>query len=177
MSNSLNPVFGDWYTDKQIGSGTDGKVFSIYRVRPDGSKETSILKIIRLGENRNERKFFSADDSSDNYSALNYEEIIRKIKRNIITVKKLDMGKNIVNYEALEVRDASDNKGQLLLIKLQEMRSLSQLLEEFSFTYEETVRMGLSVCKGLAKCRQFNYTYPNLKPENILFDRSSKKTE
>ena len=118
MSNSLNPVFGDWYTDKQIGSGTDGKVFSIYRVRPDGSKETSILKIIRLGENRNERKFFSADDSSDNYSALNYEEIIRKIKRNIITVKKLDMGKNIVNYEALEVRDASDNKGQLLLIKL-----------------------------------------------------------
>ncbi len=172
MSNSLNPVFGDWYTDKQIGSGTDGKVFSIYRVRPDGSKETSILKIIRLGENRNERKFFSADDSSDNYSALNYEEIIRKIKRNIITVKKLDMGKNIVNYEALEVRDASDNKGQLLLIKLQEMRSLSQLLEEFSFTYEETVRMGLSVCKGLAKCRQFNYTYPNLKPENILFDRN-----
>ncbi len=171
MSNSLNPVFGDWYTDKQIGSGTDGKVFSIYRLRPDGSKETSILKIIRLGENRNERKFFSGDEA-ENESALNYEEIIKKIKRNIITVKKLDMGKNIVNYEALEVREASDNKGQLLLIKLQEMRSLSQLLEEFSFTYEETVRLGLSVCKGLMKCRKFNYTYPNLKPENILFDRN-----
>ena len=172
MSNSLNPVFGDWYTDKQIGSGTDGKVFSIYRVRADGSRETSILKIIRLGENRNERRFFSVDDNSENASSLNYEEIIKKIKRNIITVKKLDMGKNIVNYEALEVREASDNKGQLLLIKLQEMRSLSQLLEEFSFTYEETIRLGLSVCKGLAKCRQFNYTYPNLKPENILFDRN-----
>lgn len=172
MSNSLNPVFGDWYTDKQIGSGTDGKVFSIYRIRPDGSKETSVLKIIRLGENRNERKFFSSEDISENASALNYEEIIKKIKRNIITVKKLDMGKNIVNYEAIEVREASDNKGKLLLIKLQEMRSLSQLLDEFSFTYEETVRLGLSVCKGLAKCRQFNYTYPNLKPENILFDRT-----
>lgn len=171
MSNSLNPVFGDWYTDKQIGSGTDGKVFSIYRVKADGSKETSMLKIIRLGENRNERKFF-ADDSSNSNSAPNYDEIIKKIKRNIITVKKLDMGKNIVNYEALEVREASDNKGQLLLIKLQEMRSLSQLLDEFSFTYEETVRLGLSVCKGLIKCRQFNYTYPNLKPENILFDRN-----
>ena len=171
MSNSLNPVFGDWYTDKQIGSGTDGKVFSIYRMKPDGSKETSMLKIIRLGENRNERKFFTPDEA-ENESSLNYEEVIKKIKRNIITIKKLDMGKNIVDYEALEVRDASDNKGQLLLIKLQEMRSLSQLLDEFSFTYEETVRLGLSVCKGLMKCRQFNYTYPNLKPENILFDRN-----
>ena len=172
MSNSLNPVFGDWYTDKQIGSGTDGKVFSIYRVRADGSKETSMLKIIRLGENRNERKLFSSDDNSADDSSLNYNELIKKIKRNIITVKKLDMGKNIVNYEALEVRNASDNKGQLLLIKLEEMRSLSQLLDEFSFTYEETVRLGLSICKGLIKCRKFNYTYPNLKPENILFDRN-----
>lgn len=168
MSNSLNPVFGEWYTDKQLGSGTDGKVFSIYRTKPDGTRENSILKIIRLGENRNER---APKAENEEQQSLNYEEIIRKIKRNIITVKKLDKGRNIVNYEALEVRDASDKKGKLVLIKLQEMRSLSQLLEEFSFTYEETVRLGLSVCKGLIKCREFNYTYPNLKPENILFDR------
>ena len=168
MSNSLNPVFGEWYTDKQLGSGTDGKVFSIYRTMPDGTRENSILKIIRLGENRNER---APKAENEEQQSLNYEEIIRKIKRNIITVKKLDKGRNIVNYEALEVRDASDKKGKLVLIKLQEMRSLSQLLEEFSFTYEETVRLGLSVCKGLIKCREFNYTYPNLKPENILFDR------
>lgn len=170
MSNSLNPVFGEWYTDKQIGSGTDGKVFSIYRIRPDGVRENSILKIIRLGENRNERVFTNTE--SDSASGLNYDDIIRKIKRNIITVKKLDKGRHIVNYEALEVRDASDNKGKLILIKLQEMRSLSQLLDEFSFTYEETVRLGISICRGLIKCREFNYTYPNLKPENVLFDRN-----
>ncbi len=172
MSNSLNPVFGDWYTDKQLGSGTDGKVFSIYRTRPDGSRENSILKIIRLGENRNERAFKREGAETEEPQNLNYEDIIRRIKRNIIAVKKLDKGRHIVNYEALEVRDASDGKGKLVLIKLQEMRSLSQLLDEFSFTYEETVRLGLSVCRGLIKCREFNYTYPNLKPENVLFDRN-----
>ena len=76
MSNSLNPVFGEWYTDKQIGSGTDGKVFSIYRIRPDGVRENSILKIIRLGENRNERVFTNTE--SDSASGLNYDDIIRK---------------------------------------------------------------------------------------------------
>jgi len=172
MSNSLNPVFGDWYTDKQLGSGTDGKVFSIYRTRPDGSRENSILKIKRLGENRNERPFIRESAAADEQQRLNYDDIISRIKRNIITVKKLDKGRHIVNYEALEVRDASDGKGKLVLIKLQEMRSLSQLLEEFSFTYEETVRLGLSVCRGLIRCREFNYTFPNLKPENVLFDRN-----
>ena len=57
MSNSLNPVFGQWYTDRQLGNGTDGKVFSIYRENINKEKEYSILKIIRLGENRNERNF------------------------------------------------------------------------------------------------------------------------
>ena len=87
MSNSLNPVFGDWYTDKQLGSGTDGKVFSIYRTRPDGSRENSILKIIRLGENRNERPFIRESAAADEQQRLNYDDIISRIKRNIITVK------------------------------------------------------------------------------------------
>ena len=171
MSNSLNPVFGEWYTDKQIGTGTDGKVFRIYKVQNDGTKKTAILKIIRIGENRNQQKTHIKSEEAENTN-LDYDEIIRKIKKNIIAVKKMDKGANIVNYEALEVRDASDKKSKLLLIKLEEMRSLSQLLEEFSFTYEETVRLGLSICRGLMRCREFNYTYPNLKPENVLFDRN-----
>lgn len=175
MSNSLNPVFGEWYTDKQLGTGTDGKVFSIYRVKPDGTKETSILKIIRLGENRNERKLLSPNMNADFNSEKEdekFDSIIKDIKRNINTVRKLDGGKRFVKYEDFELRTASDGKGKLILIRLEEMKSLSQLLDEFSFTLEETVRLGISICRSLMKCRTFNYIYPNLKPENILFDRN-----
>ncbi|MEE1321966.1 MAG: hypothetical protein UHM85_10630, partial [Acutalibacteraceae bacterium] len=79
MSNSLNPVFGQWYTDRQLGNGTDGKVFSIYKENYDGSRDTSVLKIIRLGENRNERKLFAAmnDISADEDDY--YEKIIKSI--------------------------------------------------------------------------------------------------
>ena len=63
MSNSLNPVFGQWYTEKQLGSGTDGKVFSIYKDKYDGTKEHSVLKIIRLGENRGDIKTFAPNEN------------------------------------------------------------------------------------------------------------------
>lgn len=174
MSNSLNPVFGEWYTDKQLGTGTDGKVFSIYRQKYDGTREKSVLKIIRLGENREEKKnLFDEDDNivaetQDEY----YGKIISNITDNVKTLMKSDGGKYFVKYEDIELRKASDGKGRLILLKLEEMRSLSELLKEFSFTFEETLRLGISVCKSLIKCRKFGYIYPNLKPENILFDRN-----
>lgn len=172
MSNSLNPVFGEWYTDKQLGTGTDGKVFSIYRQKYDGTRESSVLKIIRLGENREEKKNLFDDDNivaetEDEY----YGKIISNITDNVKTLMKSDGGKYFVKYEDIELRKASDGKGRLILLKLEQMRSLSELLKEFSFTLEETLRLGISVCKSLIKCRKFGYIYPNLKPENILFDR------
>ncbi len=175
MSNSLNPVFGEWYTDKQIGTGTDGKVFSIYREKYDGAKETSILKIIRLSENRSERKTFDLNEEEyiEEYDD-DFEKIIKNIKKNIKSVRKSDNGKYFVKYEDVELRKASDGKGKLILIKLEECRSLTDILKDLSFTLDETLRLGINICNSLIKCRSFGYIYPNLKPENILFDRSGR---
>lgn len=174
MSNSLNPVFGEWYTDRQLGTGTDGKVFSIYRQKYDGTRENSVLKIIRLGENREEKRnlFAEADNSVIENEDEYYAKIISNITDNVKTLMESDRGRYFVKYEDIELRKASDGKGRLILLKLEEMRSLTDLLKEFSFTLEETLRLGISVCKSLIKCRSFGYIYPNLKPENILFDKN-----
>ncbi len=170
MSNSLNPVFGQWYTDKQYGNGTDGKVFSIYKENYDGSRDTSVLKIIRLGENRNERKVFSSETVDAATEEEYYDKIIKNITDNIDSVKKADNGKHFIRYEDVELRKASDGKGRLILIRLENAKSLAELLKEFSFTYDEALRLGINICSSLVKCRSFGYIYPNLKPENILFD-------
>ena len=93
MSNSLNPVFGQWYTDKQLGNGTDGKVFSIYKENYDGSRDNSVLKIIRLGENRNERKLFTSENIAAETEDEYYDKIIKSITDNINEVRKADNGK------------------------------------------------------------------------------------
>lgn len=174
MTNSLNPVFGQWYVDKQLGNGTDGKVFSIYREKYDGTKETAVMKMLRLGENRNERKTFNLNGEKESQSEEKFDKIINKITKSIETVKKADNGKFFIKYEDMELRNASDGKGRLILIKLEEGKSLAQVLKGFSFTLEETYRLGINVCQALQKCRTFDYIYPNLKPENILFDKEGR---
>lgn len=174
MSNSLNPVFGEWYTYKQIGSGTDGKVFSIYKEKYNGEREYSVLKIIRLSDNRNERKNFVTDNKTFANDDEYFDNLIKRITDNIDKVRKSDASKYIVKYEDIEFRRASDGKGRLILLKLEGAKSLAEVTKELSFTPEEILRLGINICSALAKCREFGYIYPNLKPENILFTRDGR---
>ena len=107
-----------------------------------------------------DRIYYGGDYSPDQYS--------------IETVKKADNGKFFIKYEDIELRNASDGKGKLVLIKLEEGKSLAQVIKGLSFTLEETYRLGINICQALQKCRSFDYVYPNLKPENILFDKDGR---
>ena len=173
MPQSFDPVFEHWYTENQLGSGTDGKVYSIVRKNADGSAERSVLKMIRLGENRSEKKSFNTivekDEAGDGEESY-YETIIKNITDNIAVIQRVDNGKHFVKYEEWETRRTSDGKGYAVLIRLERARSLTDLLSELSFTLDETLRIGVSICRSLVRCRDFGYIYPNLKPENILFD-------
>ena len=174
MAQSFDPVFGEWYTEKQLGSGTDGKAYTITRTAPDGSTERAVLKTIRVGDYRSEKKSFNkinGDEFSSQDNDISHEKIISNITENIDIIQKTDNGRHFVRYDEWEKRKTSDSKGTLILIRLEEMKSLSDLLENFSFTLEETMRLGISICRSLIRCRDFGYIYPNLKPENILFDR------
>ena len=172
MPQSFDPVFDNWYTEKQIGFGTDGKVYSIVKENGDGTKSRSILKTIRISDNRNSGRDFNSVSGDDYTKSQDLDKIINNITDNIDVIRSSDNGKHFVSYEQWAVRKTSDGKGRIIMIRLEQMRSLTSLLGDFSFTLEETLRLGISVCKALDKCRQFGYIYPNLKPENILFDRN-----
>ena len=174
LSQSFDPVFGSWYTQSQLGSGTDGKAFTIVREDETGKKQRAVLKTIRVGDYRNEKKSFNTlgdQPAKPSKEERLHQKIIRNITENIDIIRQADGGKHFVKYEEWERRQTSDGKGTLILIRLEEMRSLADLLSQFSLTRDETLRLGISVCRSLIRCRDFGYIYPNLKPENILFDR------
>lgn len=173
MAQLSEPFFGDWYTEKQLGSGTDGKVYLIARKNENGDIQRSVLKIIRLSQNRSGSTGFNSIGEVQNNPDRNYyENIIKDITDNISIIKQADGGKRFVNYLQWETKESTDGKGWSILIRMERMRSLASLLEEFSFTLEETLKIGISICRSLIRCRDFNYIYPNLKPENILFDNN-----
>lgn len=176
MAVSFDRVFGDWHSVKSLGIGTDGRVYLIEKKDENGKTEQGILKTIRVGDYRNESNGYNTLTAlENNIESSNDEKYIQSVTDSIVSnveaIKKNDGGKRFVAYEEYEVRPTSDGKGKIILLRLEQMRSLTQLLTQFSFTFTETINLGISVCKALMRCRDFGYIYPNLKPENILFDK------
>ena len=113
MPQSFDPVFDNWYTEKQLGFGTDGKVYSIIKENPDGTKRRSILKMIRISDNRSSGRDFNSVSGDDFTKSQDLDEIIKNITDNIDVIKETDGGKHFVRYEQWAVRKTSDGKDAL----------------------------------------------------------------
>ena len=168
MNNETAMVFGSWKIGESIGSGTDGRVSYIYQTDDRGNTRTSVLKTIFFSENRNETKDFNKVGSVRPNGHSSIEEIIEAVANNIDLIREVDNGKRFVKYEEYEVRKVKD--GYVLYIRLEQMRSLENLLKQFSLTESEAIQIGVAICRSLIRTRKINYVYPYLKPENILFD-------
>ena len=170
MENEAKTVFGSWRVGESIGSGTDGRVSYIYNVDGEGNQVTGVLKTIFFLENRNEAKDFNKIGAVVKNGHASLEEIVEAVANNIDLIMQLDDGKRFVKYEQYEVRQVKG--GYVLYIRLEQMRSLENLLREFSLTESETIQIGLAICRSLVRTRKFSYVYPYLKPENILFSEN-----
>ena len=164
MSLNFDPVFGTWYTGERIGTGTDGRVYAV--TSADGKK--GMMKIIRIASARAESFSYNQIDAPEDAAG----SILDDIEANIRTVAQADGGRYFIRYDETQRRMSSDGRDEILLIRMEEARSLESMLADFSLTESETIQLGISVCRSLAKSRKFGYIYPNLKPENILVDRS-----
>lgn len=166
--DTFEPVFGEWKLGRQIGSGTDGKVYRLSHIQPQDEK--SVVKIIRLNHER-----IAATNTADkhfrSYSKDEYcRAFIKNITDNIDLVTSSDAGEFFVKYKEWEIRPGPDDMSTMLLIRLEQLMPLSDFMNDFSFTEAEVLRLAVCLCQSLDKCRDFGFIYPNLKPENVLFD-------
>lgn len=172
MENTNETVFRSWNIGDSIGTGTDGRVSFINKVDGNGKTVTAVLKTIFFHDERNETKDFNKLGKVEANRQSEIMEILESVTGNIDIIMEIDGGKRFVRYDEYEVKPVKD--GYVLYIRMEQMRSLENLLTKFSLTQDEAIQIGMSICRGLIRCRKFGYVYPNLKPENILFDERGK---
>ncbi|MCQ2462617.1 MAG: protein kinase [Clostridia bacterium] len=166
--DNFSTLFNGYKLGRQIGSGTDGRV---YLLKPKENEKKSVVKIIKLSH----KKILDTKDKNDEalfaYSDEEYcAAFIKNITDNIELVRSYDSGKFFADYYEWENRPSSDSDADILLIRMEALTPLSDFLGEYSFTQEEVLRLAACLCGSLDKCRDFGFIYPNLKPENVMFD-------
>ena len=161
------PIFGDWYLSRLLGRGSFGKVFEITR-EEFGETYKAALKVISVPQDDADIRIRMAEGSDLDSVTEYYQDILKGIVNENRIMSRLKGNSNIVSYEDHQIIPHEDGIGYDILIRMELLTPLTKLMSERDLTEEETVRLGIDICKALELCHKKNIIHRDIKPQNIF---------
>lgn len=161
------PIFGYWYLERQIGSGSFGKVFEITR-KDRGTTYRSALKIISVPQNDSDIKTLMSEGKDEGSIRAYYDDILKDITHENEIMAQLKGNSNIVSYEDHQIIPHDNGIGYDILIKMELLTPLIDKLIGQKMDEKEIVRLGIDLCRALELCHRKNIIHRDIKPQNIF---------
>lgn len=160
---SYQPLFGGWTIDGEIDYGSFARVYRVRHRDPFGMIVDSAVKIIPI-----------IPDGKLSEKAI--QSIVREKYINEVNLMAALRGlSNVVSYEDHAIKEVRNDEGRLigydLLIRMELLTSLHKLLQdsgEKNLTEPAIRRMGMDLCRALARCHKINVLHRDIKPKNIF---------
>ncbi len=175
--HSFTPLWGTWEIDDLIGQGSHGKVYRAHRVEY-GQTNTyySAIKHISIPQDKNEADSLYADGIVTDPSSLGayYENMLKRLLREIEINVSLKGHTNIVSYEDHMVVPKKDGPGYDIFIRMELLTPLPVLLQQRAITENEVRRLGIDICTALEVMSSRNILHRDIKPSNIFVSNSGE---
>ncbi len=172
---SMEPIFGFWRIEKELGKGSFGQVYSIKR-EDYGETYYSALKVISFPQDPSEEDSLKAEGMDDMSITSYYNTIVEEMVGEFKLMAKLKGNTNIVSYENHMVIDHVNDKGKDILIQMELLTPLNkyiiakdendQLLHPL--TINNVIKLGIDIGKALELCSEYDIIHRDIKPENIF---------
>lgn len=138
--------WADWTCLDEIGQGSYGKVYELFKENEEGREEYAALKVIMVPEGYGE-------------SCLKEIQILSELAdcENILDI--------------LDYHIESDKKVQMVYILMPLLENLSDYISLHPPDEREVIKMGIDLCRALERCEKDGILHRDIKPENIMVDR------
>lgn len=160
-------VFGTWQISKPLGTGTYGKTYEITNF----TGEAGIYKLIKIP--------VELIKNPDEFPVKTHKDRAKEIRNDFLGsvayINLNDEWKHFVKYEDCSVVPSDDFTTLSVSVRMEKLLSLSAVLERQSLSQDEVLRLAVNVCRCLEKCREMDYVYTNLKPNNIFITSTGCK--
>ena len=166
------PIFGSWYITKQLGQGSEGKLFEIQKKDALGHVSFSAMKAITIPGDEEARKAILSRCIRQEDLEAYYQEAVSANVREYRLMYQLKGNSHIVSYEDHQVIRHDDDAGWDILIRIEKLTPLIDHILESPLTVREVARLGLDICKGLVYCQQNGIVHRDIKPDNIFLSNS-----
>ncbi len=161
------PLFGDWYFSRLLGTGSFGKVYEIIR-KDHGTVYKSALKIISMPQDDSDIKSLMSEGMDERSIADYYKDALKDVIRENEIMFRLKATSNIVSYEDHKVIPHDDGIGYDILIKMELLTPFIDCMIRGRLSRDEIVRLGIDMCKALELCHRNHIIHRDIKPQNIF---------
>lgn len=161
------PLFNAWFIKRIIGEGSFGNVYEIER-REMGQVYHAALKTITIPQNQSEVQSLMADGMSREAVAEYYNGLVQDLINEFVILSKLKGNSHIVSYEDHMLLEHENGIGWDILIRMELLTPLLVHNMDHPMPRQETIKLGIDLCKALELCQRHNIIHRDLKPENIF---------
>ena len=163
------PLWGSWQIDGFLGAGSFGRV---YKIRTEEFGETRYAAVKMLSVPQDEAQVRSMrSEGMDEASVRSYFQVlVSDISREFELMREMSGHPNVVRYEEHKVLEKPDEFGWDILIRMELLTSLSNRILQKPLSREETVTLGIHLCRALEHCAEHKVIHRDIKPDNIFVD-------
>lgn len=167
MNSNPSTVFGTWEINKPLGIGTYGKTYEITNF----TKEEGIYKIMKIP--------VELKKTPGEFPVKTQQDCLKEVRNDILSsikyIQVSDKGRYFVKYEDYSLTPSEDFRTLTMKIRMEKLVNLTTVSQQHKFSEAEVLRLAVNICRCLEKCREMDYVYTNLKPNNIFItDRGCK---
>lgn len=165
----LSGFWPEWKIEKQIGSGSFGKVYEAVK-KDEVYTKHSAIKIISIPSSNAEIESMSIEGITESDSRTYYKQVVNDIVEEITIMEVCKGCSNIVNIEDFKVIEKEGELHFDIFIRMELLTPLNSYLSDKKLTEEEVIKLGKDISTALEVCAEHNIIHRDIKPENIFVD-------
>ena len=163
----LPQAWQDWHVTEEIGEGAYGRVYRAEK-NSGGVRAVSAIKVIRVPSERSELLSLRREFQSEEELRRNLKEMVDGYVNEIRAMYRLQGNTHIVSIQDHLVEELEDGFSRRILIRMEYLQSFDDYAMTHSFSREEIIRLGISLCEALGVCAGNGILHRDIKPENLF---------
>jgi hypothetical protein len=161
---------GVWTIESLIGEGGFGKVYKISK-EEYGCKYFAALKVIPVPQTSSEVSHLMAEGLKGESLQAYIGEMVEDIMKEIRFVQEFEGTANIISYEDHKILENDEMPGYSILLRMELLDSLEKVALERKLTEDDTVRLGIDICRALELLARNDTIHRDVKPDNIFLSK------
>ena len=156
-----------WYRVKKLGAGSYGTVYEI-RKEEGGHVYRAALKKMSIPRDESEIQSAYADGMDEHSVSSYFQTLVDSISSECAMMYELSGNTNIVAYQGHQILPHRDGIGADVLIQMELLRSLTDYVSHEGMDEEQTIQLGIDLCRALELCEKKGIVHRDIKPANIF---------